>query len=257
MALIQSSGGSRRTDTLGGVAVDVVVAPRADSGATGVFGWVGYIFNSLISLLRGMKITLGYLVRPSTIVTQQYPENRETLKMFDRFRGQLRLTFDENDIMYCNGCNFCELACPNASIILKDRRNPVNNKSELDRFIWRLDSCTFCNACLQACPHGALEWSDGFEAAVYDRRLLVYTLNNYAGPPVTAMKRAKKADDKAAEEETGGPKESIVAALKETINPRERYEAGVPLSGSPLPGVPALPASGSSGTTHGRVNDNP
>lgn len=227
MKLINPKDKTKSVATVGGISIDLVVAPRADEKSSGLLPSIAYVFKSMFALLSGMKLTLSYFLRPSTIVTQQYPENRDTLKMFDRFRGQLKLTFDENDHMYCNGCNFCELACPNASIILKDRRNPVNNKLELDQYIWRLDSCTFCNACIQACPHDALEWSDDFEAAVYDRRLLVYTLNNYAGPPVTAFKCAeKKGDD--------------IEALNATMNPRQIYEGKLPLCGESLPGVPAL-----------------
>ncbi|MEE8404933.1 MAG: 4Fe-4S binding protein [candidate division Zixibacteria bacterium] len=228
MELINPKSGTSEKKTLGELSIDVVVAPHARDSSAGFIDWFKYVLSSMFSLLKGMKITLGYLLRPSTVVTQQYPENRDTLKMFERFRGQLQLTYDEEvGYMRCNGCNFCELACPNGSIILKDRRNPVNEKKELDRFIWRLDCCTFCNACVQACPHDALEWSGDFEAAVYDRRLLVYTLNNYAGPPSMAVKRAIR-------------KEERVEELKATVEPRQRYEGKLPMTGVPLPGVPAL-----------------
>ncbi len=215
-----------KVTTVGNTPINVVIAPRSPSGADSE-SLLTTIFKSVKSLFVGMKVTIGYLVRPSTVVTQQYPENRETLKMFDRFRGQLRLIKDENNYMNCNGCNFCEIACPNGSIVITDQRNPVNEKLELERFLWRLDSCTFCNACLQACPHDALEWSDGFEAAVYDRRLLVYTLNDYAGPPVKAINRAKKKEDR-------------VEELLATMEPRKQYGGPVPLAGRKMPGVPAL-----------------
>lgn len=227
MSLINPEKGVYGKKSLGGLSVDVAISPREKSSSSGFADWLGFVFRSFRSLIDGMKVTIGYLVRPSTVVTQQYPENRETLKMFERFRGQLKLTYDDNGYMRCNGCNFCELACPNGSIILKDRRNPVNNKLELDRFIWRLDCCTFCNACIQACPHDALEWSEQFEGAVYDRRLLVYSLNQYAGPPSTAIKRAIK-------------KEENVEELKATVDERKRYEGNLPLAGVSLPGVPAL-----------------
>ena len=227
MKLFNFTNGVIGKKSLGGLAIEVVVAPRARTSSAGFANRFGFVYSSIMSLLKGMKITLGYLIRPSTVVTQQYPENRATLKMFERFRGQLRLTYDDNGYMRCNGCNFCELACPNGTIVIKDRRNSVSNMIELDQFIWRLDSCTFCNACIQACPHEALEWSKDFEAAVYDRRLLVYALNKYAGPPAIAIKRAEK-------------KQENVEALKATVNSRKRYEGKVPLAGVALPGVPAL-----------------
>ncbi len=230
MSYIDPKKSSRSAIEVGGVPVNIVVAPR---GATGDKreGLLTIFYKSVKSLLTGMKVTIGYLVRPSTVVTQQYPENRETLKMFERFRGQLRLVKDENGYMNCNGCDFCEKACPNGSIILQDRRNSVSGKSELERYLWRLDSCTFCNACIQACPHDALEWSDGFEAAVYDRRLLVYTLNDYAGPPVNHIKRFKK---------KAGTPEDRVEELLATMEPRHQYGGPTPLSGKGMPGVPPL-----------------
>ena len=46
-------------------------------------------FNGLGSLLKGMSITLREFFTPKT--TEKYPENRATLKMFDRFRGELTM----------------------------------------------------------------------------------------------------------------------------------------------------------------------
>lgn len=59
------------------------------------------------SLRRGLNITLGYLIHPKTVVTQQYPENRAELKMFDRFRSQLIMQHDENGFHKCTACTYC------------------------------------------------------------------------------------------------------------------------------------------------------
>lgn len=212
--------------TVAGKHVDVVVAPRNVNSSDESF--VERMVHAFSSLASGMKLTLGYLLRPSTVVTQQYPENKSTLTMQERYRGQLRLSKDEHDVIRCNGCNFCGLACPNKSIVIKDRKNPISGTSEIDQFVWRLDSCTFCNACIQACPHDALEWSSDFEAAVLDRRLLVYGLNTYSGPPSAVLKRAEK-------------KQENVEELKATAETRERYEGKVPMAGADLPGISGLP----------------
>jgi len=210
---------------IGAHSVDVIVAPRGGSGKKGSEGgMLKHFFQGLLSLLKGMKVTLSYLVRPSTVITQQYPENRKTLKMFDRYKGQLKLIYDEDGHYNCNGCQFCEIACPNASIIITPRKDPVTEKLELDRFIWRMDSCTFCNACVQVCPHDTLEWSTDFENAVYDRRLLVFSLNKYAGPPKKAIKRAEK-------------KGQDIKPLMDSFEDRGVYEGKVPMSGTPLAGV--------------------
>lgn len=207
---------------LGGREVGVVVAPRGR--ARGLPGRAG---GAVAALARGMRLTLHYLLRPSTVVTQQYPENRATLRMFERFRGQLRLRHDEKGRMICNGCNFCEQACPNASIRIRAGKGAITGKTELDRFVWRMDSCTFCGACVQACPHDAIHFSNDFETSVYDRRLLVYSLNRYAGPAARFLAKA-------------APEE--LAKLEATMEPRGRYEGPVPLAGTALAGAPALGA---------------
>ena len=51
-------------------------------------------FKGLFSLLTGMKATLREFFTKKT--TEQYPENRATLKMFDRFRGELVMPHDEH-----------------------------------------------------------------------------------------------------------------------------------------------------------------
>lgn len=211
---------------VGKTTVPVAVGPRLPREKRPT-GGIRFIVRALTSLVRGMRVTIGYFLRPATIVTQQYPENRSTLVMFDRFRGQLELTKDDQGIIKCNGCNFCGLACPNGTITVRDRKNALSGTSELDQFIWRLDSCTFCNACVQACPHDALAWSQAFEAAVFERRLLIYGLNTYAGPPSAIVKRAEK-------------KQEDVAALKATAEERQRYAGELPLAGTSLPGAPAF-----------------
>jgi len=67
----------------------------------------------------------------------------------------------------------------------------ISKKNELKNFIWRLDSCTFCNACVLACPFNALIFKNNFEQAVYDRRLLIYNLNKYIGPPQSYFNKLK------------------------------------------------------------------
>ena len=81
------------------------------------------IFGGMRSLIRGMKVTGYYLLNArKEIITQQYPENRDKLKMFDRFRGEVVLTHDENNEHACTGCTACEIACPNGTIEIISKR---------------------------------------------------------------------------------------------------------------------------------------
>lgn len=196
----------------------VVEAPELKRGS-----FVGNLFSGLKSLWDGMNVTFGYLVHPSTVVTQQYPENRATLKMFDRFRAQLVMPHDEKGHHKCTGCEMCADACPNGSLDVITRKNPVTGKKEINRYIWRMDSCTFCNACVQVCPHFAIEFKGNFESSVYDRRLFVYTLNKYAGP---ASKDLAKLTDP---EELKKQMTAISGA----------YEAEVPMAGKSMAGLAA------------------
>ena len=148
-----------------------------------IINYISDIFKALKTLLKGMQIT-GYYISHARkeIITQQYPENRETLKMFDRFRGLVTMSHNENNEHKCTGCSACELACPNGSIeIISDRvEDPETGKKKkiIDKHIYHLSMCTFCNMCIMSCPTEAIVMSQEFEHAVYDRTQLTKVLNN-------------------------------------------------------------------------------
>ena len=138
------------------------------------------IFKGLRSLMKGMSVTGYYFSHPKEIITQQYPENRDTLQMFDRFRGEVVLTHDENNEHRCTGCSACEIACPNGTIeiISKFEINEEGKKKKaIDQFVYHLSMCTFCNLCILSCPTDAIKMSQDFEHAVFDRSQLTKVLN--------------------------------------------------------------------------------
>ena len=75
------------------------------------------------SLICGLSVTLKYFFNPKRIVTEQYPENRKTLKMHDRYRGRLEMIEDADGNNHCTACGMCERACPNASINVLATKN--------------------------------------------------------------------------------------------------------------------------------------
>ncbi|MDR0829569.1 MAG: NADH-quinone oxidoreductase subunit I, partial [Prevotellaceae bacterium] len=53
------------------------------------------LFKGILSLLKGLSVTLGVFLRKK--VTSQYPENRKTLQISERFRCELTMPHDENN----------------------------------------------------------------------------------------------------------------------------------------------------------------
>ena len=145
-----------------------------------IFGYFGDIFRGLATLLKGMSVTGYYFTHPKQKITQQYPENRNTLEMFNRFRGEVVLTHDDNNEHRCTGCSACEIACPNGTIeiISKFEVNEEGKKKKaIDQFVYHLSMCTFCNLCILSCPTDAIKMSQDFEHAVFDRSSLTKILN--------------------------------------------------------------------------------
>ncbi len=144
-----------------------------------VFNYIKQIFEGLGTLVKGMAITGHYISHPKEIITQQYPENRETLKMFDMFRGEVVLTHNEDNDHRCTGCSACEVACPNGTIEIISKRIEVDGKKKkvIDKFVYHLSMCTFCNLCILSCPTDAIKMSQDFEHAVFDRSELTKVLN--------------------------------------------------------------------------------
>lgn len=115
-----------------------------------------------VSLLMGLSVTLRYFFSPKKIITEQYPENKKTLKMHPRYRGCLELIEDENDENLCTACGLCEKACPNASINILKTKN-IAGKKVLGQYLFHLGSCTQCGLCIEACPFGAIRMNQKFE----------------------------------------------------------------------------------------------
>ena len=138
------------------------------------------IYQAVKSLLIGMKRTGYYFVHPKEIITEQYPDNRATLKMADRFRGEVVMIHDENNEHACTGCSACELACPNGTIKILNKfeiNAEGKKKKAIDSFVYHLELCTMCNLCIEACPTDAIKMAPNFEHSVYDRKSLTKQLN--------------------------------------------------------------------------------
>ena len=141
--------------------------------------YFGTLFQGLSSLGVGLKTTMKEFFTKK--ITEQYPENRKELQMFDRFRGALIMPHNADNEHHCIACGLCQNACPNGSIRVVSEMVETEDgkkKKQLLRYEYNLGSCMFCQLCTNACPHDAIQFSNEFESAVFDRNKLIRTLNN-------------------------------------------------------------------------------
>lgn len=142
--------------------------------------YIGTILRGLKSLAKGMKLTGYYFTHHKEIVTQQYPENKETMFIGDRFRGEVIMPHNESNEHRCTGCTACELACPNGTIKIISKfevGEDGKKKKAIDQFVYHLGMCTFCNLCIIACPTDAIIMGKDFEHSTFDRKPLTKILN--------------------------------------------------------------------------------
>lgn len=141
------------------------------------FGEVG---SALKTLATGMKVTMKEYFTPKS--TEQYPENRKTtLHVAQRHRGRLVFKRDEEGNYKCTSCTMCEKACPNGTIKIASEMvtNPETGrkKKQLLDYQYDLGDCMFCELCVNACNFDAIEFTNDFENAVFDRSKLVLHLD--------------------------------------------------------------------------------
>ena len=106
------------------------------------------LFHGLGTLLTGMKVTGREFFTKK--VTEQYPENRATLKMFDRFCGELTMPHDAGGKNKCIACGLCQSACPNETIRITTEMSPIPRRASRNA-AWCFTSTTWGRACSAIC----------------------------------------------------------------------------------------------------------
>ena len=157
------------------------------------------LLGGIKTLCVGLKTSMREFFTKK--ITEQYPENRDTLQMFDRFRGSLTMPHNEDNEHKCVACGLCQMACPNDTIKVVSEMVETEDgkkKKQLVRYEYNLGCCMFCQLCTKACPHGAITFDQSFENAVFDRAKLVKVLNQ-PGSKVIEKKVVKKAEPAPAE----------------------------------------------------------
>lgn len=206
-------------------------------------GYFDGLFSGLKSIGIGLKTTMREFFTKK--ITEQYPENRKELEMFDRFRGSLTMPHNENNQHKCVACGLCQMACPNDSINVISEMKEVDGKKKkvLVTYEYNLGSCMFCMLCVNACPHGAITFDQSFENAVFDRSKLIKVLNQ---PGSSVIERPKPAPRPAAAKPTA-PAAEKPAPVAEKPAPQVAEEAkpATPAAEKPLvqPAVDEKPST--------------
>ena len=137
--------------------------------------YIGNLFYGIKTLLKGFSVTGKEFFTKK--VTEEYPDNRDTLKISPRFRGRLTMP----DPGKCIACGLCQMNCPNDTITILSEtvteEDTGKRKKVLVSYEYDLGACMFCQLCVNVCPHDAIQFSTEFENAVYDRNCLKLTLN--------------------------------------------------------------------------------
>ena len=141
--------------------------------------YFGELGHGIKTLAVGMKTTLKEYFIPKS--TEQYPENRKTtLHVAKRHRGRLVFKRNEDGSYKCTACTLCEKSCPNGTIKIVSEMvtNEEGKKKRVLRdYQYDLGDCMFCQLCTNACNFDAIEFTNDFENAVFDRKSLVLHLD--------------------------------------------------------------------------------
>ncbi len=164
------------------------------------------IWNGLVPVFIGMKITFKHLFVPS--VTIQYPDVK--LKLPERERNRLYVNMDD-----CIGCDQCARACPVDCISIEtiksmpteDLGKTSNGKKKalwVTKFDIDIAKCCYCQLCVFPCPTECIYMTDVYEFSEFERRDLVYDFVTLTPDEIVEKKdnfakmEAEKAAQKAA-----------------------------------------------------------
>ncbi len=175
------------------------------------------IFQSIWTILIGMKITMGHLFVPA--VTIQYPDVK--VKLPERARNRLYVNMDD-----CIGCLQCEMACPVNCIEIETVKSlPTDNlgttssgqkkKLWVTKFDIDIAKCCYCGLCVYPCPTECIKMTEVYEFSEFDRNNLIYNFVTMT-PGEIEIAKAKAAEY---EKEQAAKKAAAAAQAKVASTP--------------------------------------
>ncbi len=124
-----------------------------------------------VDILKGLLLTFKYTY--SKVYTEQYPTERPRLAA--RYKGAPRLNNDpETGETLCIACDLCAQICPEDLIVVGIDRDPESRKKVLTTYTFDTSRCLFCGLCQEVCPTNAIELTQDFELATYDRKTMMW-----------------------------------------------------------------------------------
>ena len=149
------------------------------------------ISNAITTLVDGMKVTMGYFVRPREHVTLQYPDEVwpiptrnigvGEIESYNTIRSKLVVDFED-----CIGCKACERACPVNCIDIETfkagpeedigtTKNDTKIKLRVTSFTIDMSECMFCDLCTHPCPEDCIHMTPDYQFIANDNVKLEVT----------------------------------------------------------------------------------